>query len=221
MKRVFLLIIFALSNPAIAQTTSNSLKELTKNLFTNSTSLEGYQFIVLMVDNLPITKLEFVKGTKKSDGKYELKMKNILSIRPEVPVSDEKIVANELLAMKTFAPTKTVREENPSGPEEEQLIKVNSLDQNNVIRVSQWFDKRTLFKLKSAIFDETGKPLYFNFYVKLDFDKNVPEKQVEKKRNIRLRDFLKDNNEIKFNKISDIEKFCNLIYQEEVEKEGR
>lgn len=219
MKKIFILILFTLSNVVTAQNLSNDVaNDSTKNLFLKSNSFEGYQFIILMVDNLPILKVEFVDGVKNSNGKFQVKMENVLSIRPEINFADEKVIANELVAMKSFVPAKTL-EAKSFEPSDGKLMRFNAFDQNNIIRVSQWFDKRTFFRMKSAVFDESGNLLYFNFYSHLDFDKNLNDRHSEKTQKIKLEDFLKKHNTIKFKNISDIENFCNIVYQEEIQKE--
>ena len=52
----------------------------------------------------------------------------------------------------------------------------------------------------------------------IDFDKNLDGDHFEKTQNIKLEEFMKNRVGIKFKQTSDIEEFCNIVFEEKIQK---
>lgn len=161
---IFIFFIFVFSENVCG---SGLQKDIQPPAFEKVRSFDGYLFYVLLVDHNSVIDVSFVHGKINDDGKKILKTKYLFSVNSKFSVSDQKTVVNELLAFSNFKPVTTVASGGLVKDGDLNLLRFDSLDNLKRVRISQWFDVKTFFRVKVAEFSEQGELLSVSFYSRL------------------------------------------------------
>jgi len=157
-----------------------SLLSLTNKQIQTVSSYDGYYADVQLLDGLPLIYISKVHGEKERPVKFPYKEEtNLLKvIRPSnIPYNERiKLLKQNLDLIKDaqgFQPSTIVQNEikcNDNGYYENKIIKFDYLDNNQIPRLSQWYDSETGFELGNSINSKDGKLIKYSIYLFLKYN---------------------------------------------------
>ena len=90
------------------------------------------------------------------------------------------------------------------------------------IRLSKWYDKKTGFPLKTALFDQNSELISFSFYRNLIVDKPQLEKlELNSLKTISFKDVIKNHENLDMNQLEGIEELGTVVLTEVIKQDDQ
>jgi len=179
---------------------------------------QGFYFHVLIIDNKPLMSVSLESG-KKQDNKMNVNSIQVVDVVTNFSQIGKNKIDLDLEALQGFTPALIVLAD-PESSDNGLDVRFNYLDNEKRIRLSKWYDRKTGFPIKTALYDETGKLFSFSFYKKLIVDKPELENlQIQTLNNVALKDVIKDHEDFDFDQLNGIEKLGTYVLKEVIKQE--
>lgn len=172
-------------------------------------SFDGFVFNAMIVDNLPVFSISYFQLNNKATNDANTKL--LFFDQAGVSKADQDAVVAQISAFQNFQPVTVLY----AGTDEEngmKLLRFDSLDDQNVVRESEWRDAKTGFLQKHAFFDSTGNLIYTKFYTKVRF--NPPSAQLnlpQQASSDTIQHLSSKHHGYVLTQIGDLEAFGNLV----------
>ena len=175
-------------------------------------NFKGYKFSLIWLDDKPLI-LETQENEDFTTHKVDLR--DILTAYPRKSIFAQTKATIALGAFKNFKADKVIQSESckyHDDDDADSLLRFDSYDSQNKLRMSQWRTIQNGFPVEEIIFGDNGKPLGLTYYFKMVFNsKNFSLDYSGKRYHFTLKYAEEKFGPVDFDDPKDVVKFCEKL----------